>query len=158
MPPPTLFSLEGIDTNVVTIPIEEVRKTNPQRYEMEQLTGVIYADAAQGRLVAERKLGMDEWWVRGHIPGRPLFPGVLMIETAAQASAFLYKVIEPAEARFIGFGGVDDVKFRGQVLPGERMIVLVQVIEKRPRRAVFATQGFVGDRLVFQANIIGMPI
>ena len=158
MPPPTLFSLEGIDINVVTIPIDGVRKANPQRYEMEQLTGVIYADAAGRRLVAERQLGADEWWVRGHIPGRPLMPGVLMIEAAAQASAFLYKVIDPAEARFIGFSGVDDVKFRGQVLPGERMIILVQVLEMRPRRAVFATQGFVGDRLVFQANIVGMPI
>lgn len=158
MPPQLLFSLDGVDLDTITIPIDEVRKINPQRYEMEQLTGVIYADRETRRLVAERQLGEDEWWARGHIPGRPLMPGVLMIEAAAQACAFLYKVLDPQEQRFIGFGGVSDVKFRGTVKPGDRLIFLVEAHEMRSRRAVFATQGLVGDTLVFQGTIVGMPI
>ena len=110
MPPPLLFSLEGIDLDKVLVPIEEIRKVNPQRYEMEQLTGIIHLDREAGRLVAERRVGTDEWWVKGHIPGRPLMPGVLIIESAAQACAYLYKALDPAEKRFIGFGGLEEVK------------------------------------------------
>jgi 3-hydroxyacyl-[acyl-carrier-protein] dehydratase len=158
MPPQLLFSLEGIDLERVTIPMDEVRRCNPQRHEMEQLTGVIFADAQTGRLVAERQIGADEWWVRGHIPGRPLMPGVLIIEAAAQASAFLYKVIDPNEKRFIGFGGVEGVKFRDAVRPGDRLILLAEAREHRARRAVFATQGLVGDKMVFQGDIVGIPM
>jgi len=158
MPPPLLFSLEGIDLGTVTVPIEEVRKVNPQRYEMEQLTGVIHVDAVAGHLVAERQIGPDEWWARGHIPGRPLMPGVLMIEACAQASAYLYKVLDPSEERFIGFGGLEKVKFRGEVLPGDRLIILVQVLDRRSRRAIFAAQGLVEDRMVMHGHIAGVPM
>jgi len=158
MPPPLLFSLEGIDLDTVIVPIEEVRKVNPQRYEMEQLTGVIYVDTAARHLVAERRIGPDEWWAKGHIPGRPLMPGVLMIEACAQASAYLCKVLTPSQERFIGFGGLEAVKFRGEVLPGDRLIILVQVLDLRARRAIFAAQGLVGDRMVLHGHIVGVPM
>jgi len=158
MPPALLFSLEGIDLDAKTVPMDEVRAVNPQRHEMEQLTGIIHVDAESGRLVAERQIGADEWWMRGHIPGRPLMPGVLMIEAAAQACAYLYKVLTPEEQRFIGFGGLEKVKFRGAVLPGDRLLILVRVIELRPRRAIFATQCMVGDRIVFHGHVVGVPM
>jgi len=158
MPPPLLFSLDGIDLDTITAPIEAIRKVNPQRYEMEQLTGIIHADAEARRLVAERRIAEDEWWMRGHIPGRPLLPGVLMIEAAAQACAYLYKVMDPAEDRFIGFGGVQDVKFRGQVVGGDRMIILVETRAKRSRKAIFGAQGLVDAQMVFEAEIVGMPL
>ena len=158
MPPPLLFSLEGIDLDNVAVPIEEVRKVNPQRYEMEQLTGVIHIDTAAGRLVAERRVGTDEWWVKGHIPGRPLMPGVLIIEAAAQACSFLYKALDPKEKRFIGFGGLEEVKFRGSVLPGDRLIILVEALERRARRAIFATQALVDDRMAFHGKVVGVPM
>ena len=99
----------------------------------------------------------DEFWVRGHIPGRPLLPGVLMIEAAAQMSSLYYKYVQK-DPRFLGFGAVDGVKFRGQVVPGDRLLLLGKAVEIRSRRAVFDTQGVVGDKLVFEARITGMPI
>jgi 3-hydroxyacyl-[acyl-carrier-protein] dehydratase len=53
---------------------------------------------------------------------------------------------------------VDDVKFRGQVVPGDRLFLLGQAVEIRDRRAVFDTQGVVAGRLVMEARITGMPI
>jgi 3-hydroxyacyl-[acyl-carrier-protein] dehydratase len=157
MAPPLVVDLSKIDLGRVVMSIDEIRQYNPHRYEMEQLTGVIHLDAAAGQIVAFKDVRPDEFWVRGHIPGRPLLPGVLMIEAAAQMSSLYYKKVQQ-DPRFLGFGGVDGVKFRGQVVPGDRLLLLGRAVEIRSRRAVFDTQGVVGDRLVFEACITGMPI
>jgi 3-hydroxyacyl-[acyl-carrier-protein] dehydratase len=157
MAPPLLVDLSKIDLSRTLMTVEEIRQYNPHRYEIEQLSGVIHLDPAAGQIVAYKDVRPDEFWVRGHIPGRPLFPGVLMIEAAAQMSSLYYKKVLN-DPRFLGFGGVDGVKFRGQVAPGDRLLLLGQVVELRNRRAVFDTQGVVGDRLVFEARITGMPI
>ena len=100
----------------------------------------------------------EPFWARGHIPGRPLMPGVIMIEAAAQLCSWAVRqVYDTSEYgdRFFGFGGIDDVKFRGTVFPGQQMIILGVKNEVRPRRAVFDTQGWVDGRMVFQAKITG---
>ena len=157
MAPPLLVDLTTIDLDRVVMPIEEIRRFNPHRYEMEQLTAIAHLDREAGQIVAVRDVRDDEFWVRGHIPGRPLLPGVLMIEAAAQMCSVYYKCVSE-DPRFLGFGGVDGVKFRGQVVPGDRLVLLGQALELRDRRAVFNTQGVVGDHLVVEARITGMPI
>ena len=157
MAPPLLVDLTTIDLDRVVMPIEEIRRFNPHRYEMEQLTAIAHLDREAGQIVAVRDVRDDEFWVRGHIPGRPLLPGVLMIEAAAQMCSVYFKCVSK-DPRFLGFGGVDGVKFRGQVVPGDRLVLLGQALELRDRRAVFNTQGVVGTRLVFEARITGMPI
>ncbi|MCK4625241.1 MAG: beta-hydroxyacyl-ACP dehydratase, partial [Phycisphaerae bacterium] len=57
-----------------------------------------------------------------------------------------------------GFGGVDDVKFRGQVVPGDRIIMLGKMVEMRKRRCIGAVQGFVNGQMVFEGTITGMLI
>ena len=76
----------------------------------------------------------DEFWVQGHVPGRPLLPGVLMIEAAAQLCSFLQGVrprVEPSQ--FMGFIRCDDVIFRGQVVPGDRLYLMAKEISCRAR-------------------------
>jgi len=164
MAPPLLVDLSRIDLDARALSLEAVRRLNPHRYEMEQLGGVIHLDASAGQIVAYRDVRADEFWVRGHIPGRPLLPGVLMLESAAQMCSVYYKSVQ-ADSRFLGFGGVDKVKFRGQVVPGQRLLLLGRAVEIRRRRAVFDTQGVVRDgagpqafKLVFEGRIVGMPI
>jgi len=157
MAPALLVDLAKLDLDRIVMPIEEIRRLIPHRYEMEQLTAVIHLDPEAGHIVAIKDVRDDEFWVRGHIPGRPLLPGVLMIEAAAQMCSVYFKKVNE-DPRFLGFGGVDGVKFRGQVVPGDRLLLLGRAVEIRSRRAVFDTQGVVGDRLVFEARITGMPI
>jgi len=157
MAPPLLVDLSKVDLAKVVVPIEEIRQYNPHRFEIEQLSGVIHLDPSAGEIVAFKDVRPDEFWVRGHIPGRPLYPGVLMIEAVAQMCSVYYKKVQQ-DPRFLGFGGVDGVKFRGQVVPGDRLLLLGKAIEIRSRRAVFDTQGVVGNRLVFEGRITGMPI
>lgn len=157
MPPETLIDLSKIDLTQVVIDKEGIRQTNPQRYEMEQLDGIIYMDIDKAEMVGFKDVREDEFWTRGHIPGRPLLPGVLMIEAAAQlASYYTHTVL--GKDRFIGFGGVDDVKFRGTVVPPCRLILAGKAIEVKPRRSICLVQGYVEEKMVFQAKITGMPI
>ncbi len=95
MPPPLLVDLSTIDLNKVVISKAEILKGNPQRYEFEQLDSIVHFDAEKQILVGVRDIRADEWWVRGHIPGRPLFPGVLMIEAAAQLAGLFSKNVFP---------------------------------------------------------------
>ena len=159
MPPKLLVDLTRIDLDQVTIGIDEIREVNAQRYEMEQLSGIIVHRPDEGYVVGFKDVRDDEFWVRGHIPGRPLLPGVLMIEAAAQLSSFYYKMhMGKDDPRFVGFGGVTDVKFRQTVEPGTRLIIIAAVREIKSRRAVFDTQEVVDGRLAFEATIIGMPV
>src|SRR4051812_26554446 len=109
MPSAPLLDLDTLDLDHVEYGIDEIRKCNPQRFEMEQLSGIIRLLPAERAVVAFRDVRADEFWVRGHIPGRPLFPGVLMLEAAAQMSSFvIHHVLH--DPRFLGFGGVEDVR------------------------------------------------
>lgn len=157
MPPQYLVPPGEIDLDKVEVPVEGIRKYNQQRFEMEQLTAILRHDPDLGISIARRDIKDDEFWVRGHVPGRPLFPGVLMCECAAQlASYHLLRTLD--HDGFLGFGGMADVKFRGQVVPGDRLVMVAKCRERRPRRAVFDCQGLVGEKIVFQGVIIGMPM
>ncbi len=157
MPPKYLTDLKEIDIDKPEMGIEEIRAINPHRHEMEQLTAILKFDPDNKLIVGYKDVTADEFWVRGHIPGRPLMPGVIMVEAAAQLCTFYYKKAIPDD-RFLGFGGVDKVKFRGTVVPGDKLILIAKNLELRPRRAIFDTQGVVDDRIVFEARIIGMAI
>ena len=123
------------------------------------LDGIIWQSEVGGfiRALAFHDVREDEFWVDGHIPGRPVFPGVLMIETAAQLASFLFIRRMNLEG-FVGFAGVNHVKFRGQVVPGDRFHMLCVEKDLRRRRSICATQGLVNGQLVFEAEVTGMPM
>ncbi len=159
MPTQPLVDLARVDPSAVAATIEEIRKANPQRFEMEMLSRICFVDDAAGEVAGVLDVPENPFWARGHIPGRPLMPGVVMLEAAAQlCSYFVRRVYDPAEygSRFFGFGGIDAVKFRGTVLPGQSLLVLGKRVEIRSRRAVFDTQGYVDGHPVFEARITGM--
>ncbi len=157
MPPKPLADLSSIDMERVEAGPEEIRKRNPQRYEMEHLDGVICFRPEEKLIVGFKNVRENEFWARGHIPGRPLLPGVLMCEAAAQLCSYYYKELIRTD-QFLGFGGLERVKFRGAVLPGSRLILLARNTELSRRRAAFDVQGLVDGRVVFEGVVVGMPI
>lgn len=158
MPPQPLLDIKSLDFGNVIATHEDIYKVNPHAYEFALLDGICHLDQEKKEIAAWMDVRPDAFWVRGHIPGRPLLPGVLMIESAAQMiSYYVNTVIQHNE--FFGFAAVDEVKFRGQVVPGDRLVLLGKMAELRgTRRAVGLAQGFVGDRMVFEGTITGMMI
>lgn len=157
MPAELLVDLAQLDPHQVALSREEVGAILPQTGDMRQLDWVTHVSAAVDLAIGVKQVRDDEFWVEGHIPGRPLFPGVLMIEAAAQLSSVLYR-LKIGNDSFVGFTRCDGVAFRGQVVPGDRLDLVARELEFKPRRFVCQTQGLVGGRLVFEAKITGMNI
>ena len=157
MPPPLLVDLNRIDLETVLFDANAVEAVNPHRYEMRHLDGVVHFDPDADVIVGYKDVREDEFWVRGHIPGRPILPGVIMVEAAAQLASFAAHKTSETEG-FIGFGGIEEVKFRISLVPGDRLYLLGKFTDRRKRRFKFAAQGVVNGKLAFEGNIIGMPM
>jgi 3-hydroxyacyl-[acyl-carrier-protein] dehydratase len=157
MAPPLLFDVSNIDLNRVQVDVAGIEAINPHRGAMRMLDGINYISEDKDRAVAFKDVRPDEFWVEGHIPGRPIFPGVLMIEAGAQLASYI-TIIRLGTLKFMGFAGVDKVKFRGQVVPGDRLVIIGHELECKPRRSICAVQGLVRGTLMFEATVTGMPI
>ncbi|MDX2036018.1 MAG: 3-hydroxyacyl-ACP dehydratase FabZ family protein [Isosphaeraceae bacterium] len=158
MPPAPLVDPKTIDTSKVVADLEAIRRANPQRFEMEQLTAIVHCDPVDKIVIGYKDLTEDEFWVRGHMPGYPLMPGVIICEAAAQLSSYFCSVINLVEDSFIGFGGLEDVRFRGMVKPGDRLILVSKAVRVHRRQTIFETQGFVDGNMVYHGRIIGVPL
>ncbi|MCK6455629.1 MAG: beta-hydroxyacyl-ACP dehydratase [Phycisphaerae bacterium] len=157
MPPEPFVDLSRIDLNRVLVTREQIYKMLPQRYEFETIDGILHLDREQHVMIAYRDVRADEWWCRGHLPGRPIFPGILMVETAAQMAAF-YSCYVYNNDKFMAFGGIDNCKFRDSVIPPARLVLAGRQIESRPRRTICEVHGFVDGKLVFEGTFTGLPI
>ena len=158
MPPAPLVDPSTIDTSRVLADQERIRRSNPQRFEMEQLTAIVHLDLEHALIIGYKDVASDEFWVRGHMPDYPLMPGVLICEAAAQLSSYYCNQVRLHEDGFIAFGGMEDVRFRGQVRPGDRLLLVGKGLRLHRRHTIFDCQGFVGTNMVFHGKIIGVPI
>lgn len=158
MPPSLLFDLSQIDLNAKPLfGREEIEKVNPQRFEMQHLDGVLWYDKDKYLILGYKDVTESEFWIRGHIPDRPLMPGVIMIEAAAQLSSFLVKQIYGVKG-FIGFVGINATKFRSIVEPGNRLYLLGHLTAFKRKKYTFSVQGVVDGTMAFNAVVSGMNV
>lgn len=158
MPPPAHFNPTQMDLNRVLADRETIRKFNPQRFEMEQLDAIVLLDPQQQLIAGYKDARPDEFWVRGHMPGYPLMPGVMMCEAAAQLCSYYSMTQGLSSGDFVGFCGMENVRFRGPVRPGDRLVLIAKAMKLDRRKTVFNVQGFVGETMVFHADILGVPL
>jgi 3-hydroxyacyl-[acyl-carrier-protein] dehydratase len=158
MPPGPHLDPTTLDLNRILADGEAIRRINPQRFEMAQLTAIVYVDTEQHIVVGYKDVAADEFWVRGHMPGYPLLPGVLMCEAAAQLCSYYICTNGLMQGDFIGFGGLEDVRFRSPVRPGDRLVLIGKASKLNRRQAIFNVQGFVGKAMAFHADVLGVPL
>jgi 3-hydroxyacyl-[acyl-carrier-protein] dehydratase len=152
-----ILDFSAYDLNHVVADVEEIRRYNPQRFEMEQLTAICYEDPEHNTCVGYKDLGAGEFWARGHMPGLPLMPGVIMCEAAAQLASYYshrYNLMEGV----IGFGGLQDVRFRGVVRPGDRFVIVSRLLKLRRSIMTCEFQCFVGQNLVCEGVLKGVSL
>lgn len=152
-----IVDLAELDFDNIVADIDEIRRHNPQRYAMEQLTAIIVDDLEAGICVGYKDLTDDEFWIAGHMPGMPLMPGVMMCEIAAQLCSYYAHKHDLLGDGIVGFGGLDNVRFRGLVRPGDRLVIVCQ--KKQVRRSRMITcrfQAFVDTSLVCEGELRGI--
>lgn len=158
MPPELHHDLGQIDLTRVAADKEVIRSVIPQRGDMEQIDAVVLMDVERHIVIGYKDVREDEFWVPGHIPGYALMPGVLMCEASAQLCSFYCLRQGLIIADFIGFTGMDKVRFRSPVRPGNRLVLVGKGLKVHRRQMVFNVQGFVGTTMAFDGDFLGMPL
>lgn len=159
MPSEPLLDFEKVDLTRLVATREDILKEIKQRGRLALLDGILHLDAEAGLIVGFKEIRADDWWASDHIPGRPIFPGALMCEAAAQLCSYDYmRRGTLPEDGFLGFGGMNETRFRGVVAPPCRMLFAAKVERLRRRMFTYATQGFVGRDLVFETEVMGVVL
>jgi 3-hydroxyacyl-[acyl-carrier-protein] dehydratase len=159
MPPELILDPETIDLSRVVATREQLREYNPQRHDMEQLDAIVLVDRDQHIVIGYKDVRDDEFWVRGHMPGWPLLPGVLMCEAAAQLTVLYVqhqKITD--EGALMALGGIEDARFHRPVRPGDRLVMVGTGVRVNRRMTKFKVTGYVGTERAFETTLIGVPI
>ena len=149
-------SLYDVDRPIADI--NEIRKYNRQRYEMEQLTGILYDNFDEKKCVGYKDMTNEEFWIRGHMPSFPLTPGVVLCEIAAQMASYFMTKHNMFDGAVMGFAGLDEVKFRGMVRPGDRVIVQSEMLKWRKILITASFMCIVDDDIVCEGVLKGVPL
>ena len=158
MPPVLLFDLSKIDLTAQPVfDKKAICKVNPQSFEMQQLDAIVWYDKEKFLVLGYKDVTENEFWIRGHIPDRPLMPGVIMVESAAQLLSFFVRQVYQVDA-FIGFASIDSAKFRSPVTPGQRLYLLGHLTKLGTRKYTASIQGIVEGTRVFETTVSGMKV
>lgn len=152
-----LFSVDGIDLGETVYDAAGVEKVLPHRGDMRLIDRIVWHNEGYTQAIAARTIKSDEFWVPGHFPSKPMFPGVLQIEAGAQLACFMF-LVRHTGSYLAAFLRIENAAFRSMVQPGDELIVLGQEAKFGRRRFMANVQGMVGDRIAFEATVSGMAI
>jgi 3-hydroxyacyl-[acyl-carrier-protein] dehydratase len=139
--------------------IDEVMRRLPHRYPMLLVDRVLECVPGE-RIVALKNVTMNEEFFAGHFPGRPVMPGVLILEAMAQAAGILTFVtagVYPDDTVKFYFAGIDKARFRRPVLPGDQLRMTATLERKIRTIWKFSTVATVDGDEVVSADMLLMP-
>ena len=140
------------DKQVLTI--TEIHQLLPHRYPFALVDRILELVPGE-RAVGLKNVTFNEPYFPGHIPNRPLMPGVLMVEAMAQVGGVILMQIPGMKGKFFAFAGIDKVRFRRPVVPGDQLIMTVELLSlKRNRIAKMQGKGEVDGQLAVQGEMM----
>ena len=163
MPAP-LADLSTLDLSRTVFSVADMQEVLRQRGTFSLIDGILHLDPAKSDLVVGyHDVRKDEWWARDHIPDRPIFPGVLMVEASAQLGSFDFFRRHPElPLAFIAFTGIDGVRFRATVEPPCRLLFVGRALRQRIQGSkvifTYQFQGLVDGKIVYEGEVTGMQL
>ncbi len=142
-------------TEAYCLTVEDIMERLPHRYPFLLLDGILSCEPGKS-IVAVKNVSVNEPQFLGHFPGHPIMPGVLIIEAMAQAGGVLiWESIAPEERNFILYlVGIDKTRFKRPALPGDQIVLTVELIASRRNLWRFNTTAEVNGDLVVAAEIL----
>lgn len=135
--------------------IAEIMRILPHRYPFLLIDRVLEVDQEK-RIVALKNVSINEPFFNGHFPSAPVMPGVLTIESMAQAGAILGLLEKKADLTksLVYFMGIDEAKFRRPIVPGDQMRIVVEVIRRKAIVWKMKGEVYVGSELAAEAILL----
>ncbi|NJN72575.1 MAG: 3-hydroxyacyl-ACP dehydratase FabZ [Limnothrix sp. RL_2_0] len=145
---------EKLGTLPQPIPVEDIQKLLPHRYPFSLVDRILEYIPGE-KAVGLKNITFNEPHFQGHIPNHPIMPGVLMVEAMAQVGGFILTQMPGMENSFFAFAGIDNVRFRRPVVPGDQLIMTVELITvKRQRIAKMKGNGLVDGKMAVEGEML----
>ena len=131
---------------------EEIKNIIPQRVPflmIDEVEEFVPGESA----VAYKYVSEDEWYFKGHFPGNPIMPGVLIVESLAQTGAVAILSLEENKGKNALFGGIDKMKFKRQVVPGDTLKLEVKIIKRKGPIGIGEAIATCGGSVVAKGNL-----
>lgn len=142
----------------MTFDIQEILDFLPHRYPFLLIDRIVEFERAK-RAVAIKNVTINEPFFQGHFPGHPIMPGVLVVEAMAQAGAVLMLSEMPdRHTKLAVFTGIDNAKFRRQVVPGDQLRIEVDVLSFRTRAGRMAGKATIDGKVACEATLTCMIV
>ncbi len=133
--------------------LTQILETLPHRYPFLLVDRIVYLEPGQ-QAIGLKNVSFNEPHFQGHFPHRPIMPGVLILEAMAQVCSFSLGQTETFKDKLGMFAGIDGIKFRRQVVPGDRLIMGAKLLTVRAQKyAKFRCRSQVGDELVTEGDL-----
>jgi beta-hydroxyacyl-ACP dehydratase FabZ len=138
--------------------INQIRRLLPHRYPFLLIDRILELELGK-RVVGLKNVTMNEPYFMGHFPDYPIMPGVLILESLAQAGGILVKkTLNLSDDKLMVLLGLDKAKFRKPVFPGDQLRLEVELISLRPRSVKAKGKAFVEGTLVAEAEMFTMIV
>ena len=140
------------DVHMPPLSVEEIKQFIPHRYPFLLVDRV--TEHVKGKTIKGFKnLSINEAFFQGHFPGRPIMPGVLQLEAMAQLGGVLMAHLDEGQDKLFVFTGIDNVRFRKMVLPGDRFDMDCELTKLRPPLGKASGKGYVNGELAVEADM-----
>ncbi len=132
----------------------EIQKILPHRHPFLLVDRIIELEEGK-RVVGIKNVTSNEFWVPGHFPGKPLMPGVLILEALAQTGAVLVLLSTgDPQSKLLLFAGVDEGKFRRPVAPGDQLRLECEMVQQRASACRMQGRAYVDGKLVAEGLVL----